>query len=98
MTYLFKPMDGGADQHLAVSSSAVQATAITNPQPSHVLVQAQGADVRVTFDGGTPSASNGMQMPALTAFVWHYTTLSAAKFIKEGSTDAVVYIQPLVYA
>lgn len=98
MTSQFKPMDGGADQHLAVSSTSIQATAITNPQPSHVLVQAQGADVRVTFDGAAATASNGMQMPALTSFVWPYATLSAARFIREGSTDAVVYIQPLVYA
>lgn len=99
MTHLFKPV--GTDEALAVADTAggVLATAIpTGTGASHARIQVQTADVRVTFDGSAPTTTNGFQLPALTSEIWPIAQLSAAKFIRETSTSAVVHIQPLAHA
>lgn len=67
-----------------------------NAGTTHVLVQINGADVRVTFDNTTnPTASVGFLMPAGTNAYWTNKLAANAKAIRTGSTDAVVEIQEL---
>lgn len=81
-----------ADEQLAVSSSSVQlATGTWSNSTQTVIVQAQGADVRVRFDGTAPTASVGILMLAGDPFEWSVGRAKAARFIRSSSTDAVVY-------
>ena len=64
----------------------------------HILVQVNGADIRVTFDGSTtPTASVGFRFPSGSSAYWTRTMALKAKAIREASTDAVLELQELNY-
>jgi hypothetical protein len=49
----------------------------------------------VTFDGSTPTASNGHLFKAgVQPFFWNKETARLAKFIRAGATDAAVHATP----
>ncbi len=93
---LYPVPSGETDERLTVSSSAVSLTgAWTASKTKYVLIDIQGADVMVTFDGSTPTASNGhLFKSTLTPFFWHRDTARVAKFIRSASTDASVHATP----
>lgn len=86
----------GTDQRLTVSNSAVALSAITD-DASHVFVDFQSAAVMVTFDGSTPTSTNGHRYASGSSATWSKATATAARFIREGSTDGVVHCTPLRY-
>jgi len=87
----------GESHTLAVSSSAVNFVAgdFTVPSAPYVRVQAQLGDVYVTYDGTTPSASNGEIIPANTPAYFLLKDLLNMKFIR-ASGDAQVFAQPCI--
>jgi hypothetical protein len=86
-----KPTNGVTDEALAVSSSAVPfSTAWKDGNTKFVVLDIQSNDVRVTFDGSTPTASNGHILYAGQSFTWHVDTAVAAQFIRV-SADAVIH-------
>lgn len=93
---LYPQPTGEADERLAVSSTAVSLTAgWTSAKTKYVLIDVQGADVMVTFDGSTPTASNGHLFKAgVQPFFWNKETARVAKFIRSASTDAAVHATP----
>lgn len=93
---LYPQPTGEADERLAVSSTAVSLTAgWTSAKTKYVLIDVQGADVMVTFDGSTPTASNGHLFKAgVQPFFWNKETARVAKFIRSASTDAAVQATP----
>jgi hypothetical protein len=93
---LYPTPSGEADERLAVSSTAVSLTgAWTANKTKYVLIDIQGADVMVTFDGSDPTASNGHLYKKLAdPFFWHRDTARLAKFIRSASTDASVHATP----
>lgn len=86
----------GTDQRLTVSNSVVTLSAFTS-QTTHVFVDFQDATVMVTFDGSDPSSTNGHRYAAGSSATWSKPTASAARFIRQASTDGVVHATPLMY-
>lgn len=78
-----------AGQRLSVSSSAVQFSTAFNVNTTLVAADIQGDDVWVTYDGSTPSSSNGHRMYAGQNVLWARATATAAKFIRV-TTDAKI--------
>jgi hypothetical protein len=83
----------GTDEALAVSNSAVSLTAAFTC--THVLLTVGANAVRATFEGGTPTASEGHYLPAGTMLLVTYKTAAAAKFIRVSS-DSDIHATPLV--
>lgn len=55
-----------------------------------VRVQVQGADVRYTLDGSTPTASVGFLAVDKEVLLLSVSAATAAKFIRDASTDATL--------
>jgi len=93
---LYPQPTGEADERLAVSTAAVSLTAgWTSSKTKYVLIDVQTADVMVTFDGSTTTASNGHLFKAgVQPFLWNKETARVAKFIRAGGTDAAVHAPP----
>lgn len=89
------PTIGGADERLTVSSSPVSfATTWYDEDTKFVFVDFQGADVMVTFDSSTPSASNGHKFAAGWNGFWSARQADSAIMIRAGGTDAAVQASP----
>lgn len=90
------PQSGAAHTQKTISSSAVAIiNGPLNANTSHVLLQFNGANARVTFDGSDPSAAKGFIYPdGATAYLTRSMAL-AAKSIRAATTDVVVEIQEL---
>lgn len=81
-----------ADQRLTVDATAggVQFAAF-HADTTHVLWTAEDAQCRVTFDGSAPTTSNGHIIEAGDSGLWTKALAAAAKFIRTGSTSAVIH-------
>lgn len=85
------PTNGQTDEALAVSSTAVPFTTTwNNGNNKFVVLDIQSNDVRVTFDGSTPTASNGHILYSGQSYTWHVKTADAASFIRVSS-DATIH-------
>jgi hypothetical protein len=91
------PTVGATDERLAVSSSSVSlASASWSANTRAVIIDVQAHHVMVTFDGSTPSATNGHDLIAGEKYTFHREMAKAAKFIRKTS-DAVVHATELTY-
>ena len=77
------------DQRLTVSSSVVQFSAFGDTT-NMIVLDVQDADVMCTFDGSTPSATNGHRLYSGSHYTWSTAAAAAAKFIRQASTDAAI--------
>lgn len=77
------------DQRLTVSSSVVTLGSFSDTT-NMIVLDVQNADVMVTFDGSTPSSTNGHRLYSGSHFTWSRATAAAAQFIRQGSTDAAI--------
>jgi hypothetical protein len=77
-------------QSLTVSSSAVQFAAFSDTT-NMIVLDVQNNDVMCTFDGSTPSPTNGHRLYSGSHYTWSRATAAAAKFIRQGSADGVIY-------
>jgi hypothetical protein len=78
-------------QNLAVSTSAVQFSAF-HTDTKYVMIDVQDDSVYVTFDGSTPSASNGhILLKEQGLLVLSALAGKAAKFLRV-TTNAVVHV------
>jgi hypothetical protein len=64
---------------------------------THVLVQFNGADARVRFDGTNPTATVGFVYKDGASAYWTRQMAIAAKAIQKDATAVVVEIQQLNY-
>lgn len=78
----------------AVSTTAVASGVTPLATDYYALVEIQTNDMYVTFDGTTPSGTNGFKYTAGTRETWSKQRLLAAKFIRV-SADGAVMVQPL---
>lgn len=85
------PTSGVNDQTLTVSNSAVQFGTAFNELTRYIVLDVQVADVRVTYDGSAPTTSNGHILFAGRSYTWAKETAEAAKFFRDGSTDATIH-------
>jgi hypothetical protein len=83
------PMPGGAGARLEVDGTARMLTVPAGAR--YVAWQVQTAPLIVTFDGTTPSATNGFVLPAGTTGEWSAATATQAKLIREGATGYLMY-------
>lgn len=85
-----------ADQRLTVSNAAggVQGTPYTQTSVITVELDVQDADVMVTFDNSAPTTTNGHRLYAGQMMTWKKERFNAAKFIRQGGTDAAIQISP----
>jgi hypothetical protein len=88
--------NGTTHHQNTISSSAELVVNYTlSPSSTHVFVQFNGADARVTFDGTTPTASLGFLFVDGSSAYWEPHLAAAAKAIRAASTDVVVEMQEL---
>lgn len=62
---------------------------------THVLIGVDGGTVRVTFDGSAPTTTHGLLLGNGSNGTWNRRLADAAKFIRQGSTDAHLAAQEL---
>lgn len=95
-----KPAPGLVDERLTVSSSAVPLSSIAtwgaNGLCRMVTLDVQTNDVMVTFDGSTPTSTNGHRLYAGQNFTWSFEKAKAAQFIRV-SADATIHASPETY-
>ena len=93
------PVSGAAGYRLAVSSSPVQLSAglSYHGDTKYIFIDVQNQDVIVTFDGSTPSTSNGHVLSVGYRAFWHVNTARAAKFIRAGGSDGAVHASQFSY-
>ena len=88
-----------SDRAVTVSSTAanlITGTAL-NATTTHILWTCTDANVRFTIDGSTPTATVGHQVAAGQSGIWCAKMATQAKVIREGSTDASIFISEVVY-
>ena len=88
-----KPTSGvTAMKMLTVSSSPVQLTDsyTFDTRTKYITLDVQDNDVYVTYTGETPSASVGHKLYAGRSYTWSKKAAENAKFLRTGSTDAVI--------
>ena len=83
---------GAAMQKLSVST-AVKRLETLKTFTTHVMIAVEGA-VRVRFDGVDPTTSEGILIEDATP-IWARELAVAARFIRNGTTDAVVRAQEM---
>jgi hypothetical protein len=52
----------------------------------------QGGDVFITFDGSTPSNTNGHSLPSGTRGSWTASEMFFVRAIRQGTTDGIIQI------
>jgi hypothetical protein len=88
-----------ADGRLTVSRSSVQISSVLTFASNTVLVvwDVQDNDIMVTFDGSTPTSTNGHRLYVGEKDTWHVNTARAAKFIRAGSADGTLHVSQFNY-
>lgn len=90
-----KPVAGASGQALTVSTSVVTLfpSVAMNVSTEYVVIDCQTQNVIVTFNGETPSAGNGHLLTTTTGLIWlHKSAAAAAKFIRAGGSDGLIYV------
>lgn len=88
-----------ADRAVTVSSTAANLITGTafDAGTTHIFWNVVDANIRFTMDGSTPTATNGHQIAAGSSGVWCVRMANQVKVIREGSTDASIFISEVVY-
>lgn len=88
----------GSMQSLTVDNTAggVQFSAFTTAA-THIILTHEAAQMRMTFDGTAPTSASGFPVNVgdMVFVVFASTDVAAMKFIRTGSTSAVVWAQPV---
>lgn len=85
-----------ADQALTVDATAggVQFAAF-DAETTHVFIDCQGYDVRFTLDNSAPTTDNGHIMQDGQSAIWAKSLATAAKFIRDGDSSAILHASQL---
>lgn len=76
-----------------VTAGATTAASFTVTSPSAIQLvsfDVQGDDVRVYWEGSTPTSSTGHVLPGGSAYTWAYNQYVNSKFILSGTGTAAV--------
>ena len=89
------------DGRLTVSSSAVLCSTATgysaNADTKFIIWDVQDNDVMVTFDGSTPTSTNGHRLYVGDKDMWHIDTFRKATVIRAGSADGTMHFSQFTY-
>jgi hypothetical protein len=90
------PQSGTSHTQATIAGTAVLIiSGSLNANTSHVLMQFNGANARVTFDGSNPTASKGFIYPDGSTAYLTRSMAAAAKAIRGDVTNVTVEIQEL---
>ena len=78
-------------QRLTVTNAATSTFSAFNPRTDVVVLDVQAANVYCTFDGTTPSSTNGHILTYGTAYTWSTAAAIAAKFVATSATNSIIY-------
>jgi hypothetical protein len=78
------------DQRLTVANSECQFSAF-HADTAAIYWTSEAAECRVTFDGSTPTTSNGHVIAAGSSGTWSVATAAAARFIRTTGTSAIIH-------
>jgi hypothetical protein len=89
-----------ASQTLTVSTSAVAFTGFTPAVAGGngvtlVTFDVQSNPVVARWDGTDPTASVGHTLASGASYTWDVAQFNAAKFIRQGGADAVIFASPM---
>ena len=84
-------------QALDVDGTVVSFTSNFDPKTTSVLVTSSGGDFYVTFDGSTPSSSNGHQIASPYIGWWSKDSARLAKFLATGGSIAHLRLSQFTY-
>jgi hypothetical protein len=84
----------GVDQRLTVSSGVVVFSGFPTGT-TQVLLTTETAECRYTLDGTAPTATDGHILAASEERVWSVSMVTAAKFIRTTTTNAIIHASPL---
>lgn len=87
---LYPKPSATAGVRTTVSTSSVQTGVTFAVTDYYALVEMQTNDAYVTFDGTTPSATNGFKYVAGTREIWSKQRAAAANFIRVSADGAVM--------
>lgn len=91
------PTPGATDERLAVATGAVQlAYASWSEKTKCIMLDIQTANVMMTIDGSTPTATNGHDLIAGEKYTFHRDLAKAAQFIQKTGA-AVVHASELTF-
>ena len=92
------PNDGNLNETIAVSNSVVKSfTTSLDPKTTCCYVTIAGGDTHVTFDGSTPSATNGHHLVVPYDRFWSKEATRAAKFLATSGNTAHVTMSQFTY-
>ena len=80
-----------AGQRLTVTSTATSTFSAFNARTDVVVLDIQAANTYCTFDGSTPSATNGHILYSGQAYTWSTAAAIAAKFVATSATNSIIY-------
>lgn len=87
-----KPTTGVTDRRVTVGASAANlVVADLNALTRYAVLDIQGGDIFVTFDGSTPTTSNGHKLYNTRSYTWSAQAAKAAKVIRSGASDVTVH-------
>ena len=90
------PQDGAAHAQRTISSTALLLiSGSLHANTTQVLVQFNGADARVTFDGTAPTTSLGFKYVDGSSAYFSREMAIAAKAIRTAATDVIAESQQL---
>ena len=80
-----------AAQRLNISSTATSTFAAFNARTDAIIFDVQTANTYCTFDGTTPTSTNGHILYAGQAYTWSPAAALAAKFVATTTTNSIIY-------
>ena len=80
-----------ADQRLTVDNTVggVQFSTFSDTT-TMIVLDVQDADVMCTFDGSSPTTTNGHRLYSGSHYTWSTAAAQQAKFIRQGATSAAI--------
>lgn len=80
-----------AGQRLSITTTATVQFSAFNYATELIVLDVQTANTYCTFDGTTPTSTNGHILTAGNAYTWSKAAAIAAKFVAVSATTSVIY-------
>lgn len=78
-------------QRLTITSTATVQFAAFNERSDMIILDVQAAPTYCTFDGSTPSATNGHILTNGNAYTWSQAAAKAAKFVATTTANSIIF-------
>lgn len=78
-------------QRLTITSTATVQFSAFNERTDMIVLDVQAANTYCTFDGTTPSSTNGHILTSGNAYTWSTAAAKAAKFVATSTTNSIIF-------